>query len=206
MNNLIDSLIKRNYLKTKRIIDAFRNIERVEFVPKELESQANVNIPLPIGHGQTISQPMTVAIMLELLDPKKGQNILDVGCGSGWTTALLAYIVGAHGKVTGIERIKELAEICRKNIDKYDFINKGVVETYNTDGSLGFPKNAPYDRILVSAMAEEVPQSLKDQLKVGGKMVIPVNNAIWYLEKKGDNEFYKEEFSGFTFVPLVVKG
>jgi len=206
MNSLINNLIERGYLKSSHIIDAFANIERIEFVPKELESQANTNIPLPIGYGQTISQPMTVAIMLELLDPQKGQNILDIGCGSGWTTALLAHIVGKTGKVTGVERIKELAEISQQNVNKYKFIDEGIVEIYNADGSLGLEKNAPYDRILVSAMAEEVPQALKNQLKVGGKMVIPVHNAIWYLEKKSPEEFYKEEFSGFTFVPLVVKG
>ncbi len=206
MNSLVNSLIEQGYLKTSEIIDAFANIERIEFVPEELESEANVNIPLPIGHGQTISQPLTVAIMLELLNPQKNQNILDVGSGSGWTTALLAYIVGPKGKVTGVERIKELAELAQRNVNKFGFIDEGRVEIYNSDGSLGLEKNAPYDRILVSAMAEEVPQALKRQLKIKGKMVIPVNNTIWYLEKKGENEFYKEEFSGFNFVPLVVKG
>lgn len=190
-------------MKTDIIIDAFWEINRIEFVPQDLESIAEANIPLPIGYGQTISQPLTVAIMFELLDPRRGQNILDVGSGSGWTTALLAYIAGEKGRVTAMERIPELCEFGRKNVEKYNFIKKGVVELYNADGTKGYEKNAPYDRILVSAMIKEVPRNLKDQLNIGGKMVIPVNNDIWYLEKRGKDEFHKEEYTGFSFVPLV---
>lgn len=143
--------------------------------------------------------------MLELLDPRRGQNILDIGSGSGWTTALLAYITGEKGRVTAVERIPELCEFGRKNIDKFDFIKKGIAGIYCADGNEGFPHHAPYDRILVSAAAQEIPQPLKDQLKIGGKMVIPVHNDIWYLEKKSKSDFYKEEFPGFSFVPLVEK-
>lgn len=203
MSRLVNDLIKEGYLKTDIIIDAFWEISRIEFVPKDLESIAEANIPLPIGYGQTISQPLTVAIMFELLDPQRGQNVLDVGSGSGWTTALLAYIVGEKGRVTAMERISELCEFGKKNAGKYNFIKKGIVEFHNADGVKGYEKNAPYDRILVSAVTKEVPKNLKDQLNIGGKMVIPVNNDIWYLEKKGKNEFYKEEYPGFSFVPLV---
>jgi protein-L-isoaspartate(D-aspartate) O-methyltransferase len=160
---------------------------------------------LPIGYGQTISQPLTVAIMLELLDPKKGQKILDVGSGSGWTTALLSYVVGEEGKVVALEIKKELVEFGKENADKYKFVEKGIAEFYEADGNKGFPKEAPYDRIIVSASAECVPNALKEQLKVGGKMVIPVQNSLWYMEKKSDNDFYKEEFRGFVFVPLLTK-
>lgn len=205
MSHLVNDLIKDGYLKTDLIIDAFSEMNRIEFVPPHLESQAEANIPLPIGCGQTISQPLTVAIMLELLDARRGQNILDIGSGSGWTTALLSYIAGEKGKVTAIERIPELCEFGKKNIDKFDFIKKGIAEIHCADGNKGFPRHAPYDRILVSAAAQDVPQPLKDQLKIGGKMVIPVHNDIWYLEKKGENDFYKEEFPGFSFVPLIEK-
>jgi protein-L-isoaspartate(D-aspartate) O-methyltransferase len=203
MNKLINDLIKNGYLKTDIIIEAFSEINRADFIPDDLEKEAEANIPLPIGFGQTISQPLTVAFMLELLDPRPGHVVLDVGSGSGWTTALLSYIVGKEGKVIALERIPELYEFGRKNIEKYNFIKKGIAEVYNADGTKGFARLAPYDRILVSAATNEVPVALKEQLKVGGKIVIPVHNDIWYLQKKGENDFYKEEYPGFAFVPLI---
>ena len=198
--------MKDGYLRTIPIIEAFANIDRVEFVLPEMELQAEANFPLPIGYGQTISQPATVAIMLELLDPRPGHKILDIGSGSGWTTALLSYIVGDKGKVIALERIEELCKFGKKNVSKFNFIKKGVVEFYNIDGSKGYPARAPYDRILVSASAEEVPQELKDQLSVGGKMVIPIYNHLHYLEKRSKNDFYEEKYPGFSFVPLIKKG
>lgn len=203
MSRLVNNLIRDGYLKTSSIIDAFSEMHRIEFVQSEFEGIADANIPLPIGHGQTISQPMTVAIMMELLDPQKDQNILDVGSGSGWTTAILSYIVGSNGKVTAMERIPELCELGKKNVDKFKYAKKGIAEFHSGDGSQGYPHNAPYDRILVSAVTEEIPKALKDQLKIGGKIVIPVHNDIWYLKKNGDDDFYKEEYPGFSFVPLV---
>jgi len=144
--------------------------------------------------------------MLELLDPERNQNILDIGSGSGWTTALLCYIAGREGKVTAIERIEKLVKMGENNVSKYGYFKKGresVAEFHFSDGRKGFEKNAPYDRILVSAAASIVPEDLKKQLKIGGKMVIPVGNSLVYLEKKGENNFYKEEYPGFAFVPLV---
>lgn len=205
MSKLVNDLIKDGYLKTDLVIDAFSEISRMEFLPKELEGEADRNVALPIGHGQTISQPLTVAIMLELLDPQRGQRILDVGSGSGWTTALLSYIVGSQGKVIGLERIEALKRFGKDNADKFGYVKKGIAEFYAADGSIGFPPGAPFDRILVSAAAQKIPPALKDQLKVGGKMVIPVKNAVVYLEKKSETEFYKEEFPGFSFVPLIIE-
>ncbi len=196
-------MIKDGYLRTDRIIDAFSEISRIEFVPKEFELQADADIAFPIGYGQTISQPLTVALMFELLDPQEGQKILDVGSGSGWTTVLLSYIVGEKGKVIAIERKEELKKIGERNADKFKYIKIGRARFFSGDGSLGFSQEAPYDRILVSAAGENIPEELKKQLKIGGKMVIPVRNSIWYLEKKSENEFIKEEYGGFSFVPLV---
>ena len=203
VNKLISDLIKNGYLKSDSIIDAFSKVNRVEFVTDDMESQADVDVALPIGYGQTISQPLTVAFMLELLDPRAGQIILDVGMGSGWTTALLAEIVGKAGKVIAVERIKELMERGKKNVDKYDYVGRGIAEFYLADGSRGLPQKAPFDRILVSASSPSIPQPLKDQLKIGGKMVLPVRNSIFYLEKKSEQEFFQEEFPGFSFVPLI---
>ena len=205
MSSLVNNLISKGYLKTDIIIDAFSEIKRIEFIPKELESVAEVDVALPIGNGQTISQPLVVAFMLELLDPQRDQKILDVGSGSGWTTALLSYIVGNEGKVFGIENINELKEFGEENVEKYGFIKKGIVRIIQGDGSKGLPEEAPFDRILVSASTDKIPQALKDQLKIGGKMVIPIGSSIIYLEKKSATEFDREEFPGFVFVPLIVR-
>lgn len=203
VNKLISDLIKNGYLKSDSVINAFSKVNRVEFLPDGMESQAEVDVALPIGYGQTISQPLTVAFMLELLDPRAGQTILDVGAGSGWTTALLAEITGKAGKVIAVERISELMEWGKKNVDKYGYVGKGIAEFYLADGSQGFPQKAPFDRILVSASSPDIPQPLKDQLKIGGKMVLPVRDSIFYLEKKNEQEFFQEEFPGFSFVPLI---
>lgn len=205
MSRLVNNLIREGYLKTDPVIDAFSKINRIEFVPEDLASQAEVDIPLPIGFGQTISQPATVAFMLELLEPQSGQKILDIGSGSGWTTALLAHIVGEKGNVVAMEKIKELCEYGEKNVKKFKFLKKGIVEFHCQSAENGFEQKAPYDRILVSASVEEIPKAFKDQLVIGGKMVIPVNNQIWYLEKKTEEEFEIEKFPGFAFVPFIIK-
>lgn len=205
MSKLVNNLIKDGYLKNDLIIDALEHIDRIEFVPKELELLVNADVALPIGYGQTIPKPMVVAMMLELLDPQKGQKILDVGSGSGWTTSLLARIVGESGKVFSIERMKSLADFAQKNTDKYGFVEKGIVNFQNVDITKGFPSEAPYDRILVSpSVTDEVPQAFKDQLKVGGKMVIPIGNSVIYLEKESEDKFSREDFPGFDFVPFIL--
>ncbi|MDO9231311.1 MAG: protein-L-isoaspartate O-methyltransferase [bacterium] len=207
MDNLINNLIKNGYLKTDLIIDAFSEISRVEFLPQDLEQEFMADVALPIGHGQTISQPKTIATILELLDSQRGQNVLDIGSGSGWTTALLCYIVGKKGHVIALERIEELMEWGKNNVKKYrNYVKdgeEGIAEFYLVDGKEGFSANAPYDRILVSASANVIPEELKNQLKVGGKMVIPVKNSLVYLEKRDENNFYKEEYPGYNFVPLI---
>ncbi len=225
---LIQELIAGGWLKTPRIIGAFRAIDRKDFMPQDMKDLAYVNEALPIGHGQTISQPLVVAFMLELLQPEAGEKILDVGSGSGWTSALLAYIVGQkgisksqipnpkqipnskfqipNGRVSGIEVIPELAKFSRENVSKYNFIQKGIAEIIVGDGSKGYPKEAPFDKILVSAAAlKEPPQALKDQLKIGGRLVIPINTSIRLYIKKGKEIFEKHEYPGFVFVPLIEK-
>lgn len=199
---LIGDLIKRGYLKSEAVVRAFFEAKREKFVPDEMKAYSSENIPLPIGKGQTISQPLTVAFMLELLDPKAGQNILDIGSGSGWTTALLANIVGKDGKVTALEIIPELSEWGRRNCEKFYFCRERA-EFHNLDGSKGFRNNAPYDRILISASAENIPEDVKKQLKIGGKMVIPVKDEIWLAEKEDKNNFKIQKYPGFSFVPFI---
>lgn len=203
MNSLVRDLIYQGYLKTDRIIEAFSKIKRIDFLPDDLQSAAGANIPLPIGQGQTISQPLTVAFMLEKLDPKPGDKVLDVGSGSGWTTALLAHIVGKKGKVIGIERIKSLRDFGTNNISKYHLIEGGRAKIICADGAKGYVNEAPYDRILVSAAADVIPKDLKKQLKVGGRLVIPVKNSIWVFEKISAKVFQEIEYPGFVFVPLI---
>ena len=201
LKGLIEDLIANGYLKTPEIIDAFYEIDRANFVPEELEYEAYANAPLPIGYGQTISQPLTVAFMLELLQPKSGHKILDVGSGSGWQSSLLAYITGNEGRVIAIERILELSKFGKENSEKYNFRN---LEFIVGDGSKGYKKEAPYDRIIVAAAAfDKIPEELKKQLKINGRLVIPVKNSIWLVIKTEENKFEKKEFPGFVFVPLV---
>ena len=204
MKKLIDSLIDQGYLKTPSIINAFREIDREDFVVPRLRDESYSNHPLPIGYGQTISQPLTVAFMLELLQPELGDKILDVGSGSGWQTAMLAQIVGPRGRVFAIERIAELMEFGKNNVSKYSFVKKGIVEFSKQDGSRGLPDHAPFDKIIVAAASRGIPNALKEQLIIGGRLVIPTKSQdIRLIIKKDKNKFEEKRFPGFVFVPLV---
>ena len=206
MPKLIEQLIEQNYLKSPRIIEAFRKIKRADFLPKEVIKQEGgefveeYNAPIQIGYGQTISQPLTVAFMLELLQPKKGDKVLDIGSGSGWQTALLAEIVGDKGFVYAIERIPELKIFGENNVAKYNFKN---VEFINGDGSRGLADKALFDKIIAAASAQEIPFIWKEQLKIGGRLVRRLDNSIWLLIKKDKNKFKEKEYPGFVFVPLI---
>jgi len=200
---LVEELIKEGWLKTPEVISAFKKIKRVDFLPEDLKDLAELNEALPISFGQTISQPLVVAFMLELLEPKKGEKILDIGSGSGWTSALLGEIVGSNGKIIAIEIVPELVEFGKKNVGKYNFVEKGIVEFICADGSKGYEKEAPFDKILVSATAIRIPDSWKKQLKVGGRIVTPINSSIWLFIKKSETEFDQIEYPGFVFVPLI---
>jgi protein-L-isoaspartate(D-aspartate) O-methyltransferase len=207
---LTDSLIKDGWLKTPRIIEAFRKTKRVDFLPEDMKDLAEVNEALPIGYGQTISQPLVVAFMLEQLQPKAGDKVLDVGSGSGWTTALLAEIVGKQGRVIAIEVVSGLKEFGEGNVAKYNFVKKGIVNFICDDGSKGYKKEAPFDKILASASAMKVPDVWKEQLKTEGRLVMPMDSSIWLLVKKpqvGKKEAFEEyEYPGFVFVPLISQG
>ncbi len=226
---LVDNLIKEGWLKTPEVISAFRKIKRADFLPsfakategkpEDMKDLAELNEALSIGFGQTISQPLVVAFMLELLEPKEGEKILDVGSGSGWTSALLGEIVGERGKIIAIELVPELKEFGEKNVAKYDFIKEGRVKFICADGSKGYEKKAPYDKILVSAAlaaakggkedlsslttAIRVPEAWKKQLKIGGRIVTPIGSSIWLFIKKNKEEFNQIEYPGFVFVPLI---
>ena len=199
MDTLIKGMIDYGALRSERIIDTFRTIDRRYFVPDDFGEEVYGDYPLPIGEDQTISQPSTVAFMLELLEAKEGERVLDIGSGSGWTTALLGYIVGEKGEVIGLERHKALVEKGRKNIERFGFAHVRIKEA---GASLGRP-GEQFDAILVSASAPEVPQQLFSQLKPGGRLVIPVRNSLYRFTKLSETQIRQEEYPGFVFVPLV---
>lgn len=200
MQSLISAMIVSNVLRTPRIIDAFTRVDRRYFVPERLSEFMYSDRPLPIGNDQTISQPSTVAFMLELLSPQEGDDVLDIGSGSGWTTSLLCYIVGESGSVRGVERVDALVKQGSANLAQFHFSHDCHIQKAGV--ALGIPTKQ-FDRILVSASAEEVPEALFKQLKVGGVLVIPIRNSIFRFEKISETNVKSEEFPGFVFVPLI---
>lgn len=204
--SLIDQLIDAKVLKTEKIISAFRKVLREQFLPEQYRQFSDENAPVPIGSDQTNSQPLTVAIMLEMLAPKEGEMILDIGSGSGWTSALLAEIVGDEGKVAAVEIIPELYEIGRKNIERSGYANRIDCLAGSWEQHVKGP--GVYNAILVSAVAPTVPAELKVALKDGGRLVIPIeegasgDHVLIKLTRNGSN-FSREELPGFQFVDLV---
>lgn len=184
-----------------KINKAFKFIPRAKFLPDDVKDQANHDVPLPIGFNQTNSQPSTVKQLLAWLEPQEGEVILDVGSGSGWTTALLANLVGEAGKVYAVERITELVDFGRHNCRNLRVPNAYF---YEAGEEIGLPKFALYDRILVNASANSLPQGLIRQLKVGGRLVIPIRYSVFVINKKSDDNYTTTEHPGFAFVPLII--
>lgn len=197
---LIKSMIKQGHLKTPSIIEAFKSVDRHDFILPEYEDETYGDYPLPIGDGQTISQPSTVAFMMELLQPQEGESILDLGSGSGWTTALLSEMVGERGFVYGVELVPELVNFSRDNLLTYGFDNVEIFQA--SSDVLGLPEHGPYDKILVSAAGYDLPEELLEQLKVRGRMVIPVNDSILKVDRINEEDVIEEKYQGFNFVPL----
>lgn len=178
---------------------AFARIHRVDFLPPDQRGFAHHDSALRIGHGQTNSQPSTVLAMLDLLDLRAGQRVLDVGCGSGWTTALLGAIVGPTGEVLGVEVVPELVEWGRENVAAYAMPWTSVREAQ--EGVLGLPEQGPYDRVLVSAEATRLPKTLVDQLVEGGVLVVPVAGRMTVVRRTGGTPEVRTT-GWYSFVPL----
>ncbi len=199
---LLNELTAQGVLKDKRLAKALAKVDRADFVPPQLRDSAYENFPLPIGFGQTISQPYTVAFMLGLLDVRAGDKILEIGAGSGWQTALLCSLAGKTGKIFAVERVAELKSLAEKNVAKYPGLHRNITIALG-DGTKGFAAAAPFDKIIAAAAAQEIPQAWKEQLKIGGRIVAPVKDNVVVLDKIGKDNFRTAEHWGFAFVPLV---
>lgn len=204
--------------KHDRIAEAFAQVPREPYLPAAERRSAGDNAPLPIGHGQTNSQPSTVADMLRLLDPQPADTVLDLGSGSGWTSALLAVLVGRRGRVFGVERHRTLIARAREAVGE-SFAEAGLGSGTDAEalspapiefvqarpGVLGAPERGPFDRILVSAGAESLPAELVEQLAVGATMVIPVAGEMLKVVRDGNgaDDVTITRHGWYRFVPLV---
>ncbi len=196
---MIQHLIREGYLKTEKVIAAFREVPRHLFVPKDLQPEAYADYPLPIGSGQTISAPHMVAIMTELLGPQPRDKVLEIGAGSGYQAAILSGLVK---RVYTIELEKELVDAAKENLGRTGIKNAEVI---HGDGSKGYAKAAPYDKIIVTCACGKVPSSLFGQLKINGILIAPVGGA-WMQElklyRKVKSGVIEESHGGCIFVPL----
>jgi protein-L-isoaspartate(D-aspartate) O-methyltransferase len=199
--SMVDRQIQRRGVTDEDVLAAMENVPRHEFVPPQYQSQAYSDHPLPIGHGQTISQPYIVALMTELLQLQSTDRVLEVGTGSGYQAAILAEIVA---EVYTIEIVEPLAAEAQERLQRLGYAN---VHTLHGDGYYGWAEHAPYDAIIVTAAPDHIPQPLVQQLTDGGKLVIPVGppggyQTLWELTKQGD-EIKKRNVTGVLFVPLT---
>jgi protein-L-isoaspartate(D-aspartate) O-methyltransferase len=199
---MVDAQIERRGIRDRRVLDAMRRVPREAFVQPGFEEFAYEDSPLPIGEGQTISQPYVVALMIEAAEVKPGDSVLEVGAGSGYAAAVMARIAD---RVHAIERHPSLAALAQERFRKLGYDN---IDLRIGDGTRGWPQAAPFDAILVAAGGPEVPHALKEQLAVGGHLIIPIgqekrNQVLTKLTRKSDTEFAKEELGAVVFVPLI---
>ena len=199
---MVRDQIARRGVTSEKVLDAMRKVPRERFLPAGQADYAYDDSPLPIGERQTISQPYIVAYMAEALALKGGEKVLEIGTGSGYAAAILAEIAA---DVYTIERIQGLAEMASAVLDDLGYSN---VHVRHGDGTLGWPEQAPFDGIVVTAGGPDVPETLKQQLKVGGRLVIPVGTSTWYQElvrvtRVEETEFETEDLVPVRFVPLI---
>ena len=212
---LVQNLIKEGVLHSPRVIETMRKVSRKKFLPENMRYYSAVDTPLPIGFGQTASAPHMVSIMNEALQLDTGVKVLEIGAGSGWHAATMAELIAPKtaprsewGHVYTVEIVQGLAEFARKNIMNGGYGDR--VTIIHADGSTGYPEKAPYDRILVTAAAPDIPKPLIEQLKPTGIMLIPVGNLSLFqnlikITKGSDGKIKQENLGGVAFVPLTGK-
>ena len=187
-------------MRTDPVAAAMRAAPRADYLPEGARGRAADDVPISIGHGATCSQPSTVATMLRALHAGPGHRVLDVGAGSGWTTALLAHVVGPAGRVVGVELETELAEAAEARLRRDGLDHACVLAV--PPGVLGRAEDGPFDRILVSAMAQQWPAALEDQLADAGRMVLPWRGRLMVAERAGEEVRRDQEPGWYRFVPL----
>ena len=203
--NLRETMVKyqieQRGIKDRRVLDVIRRVERHRFVPRQIQHLAYEDMPLPIGEGQTISQPYIVAIMTEVLQLKGNEKVLEIGTGSGYQAAVLAELAQ---EVYTIEILPELANQAQKLLDGLGYKN---IKVKCADGYLGWPEFAPFDAIIVTCAPEEIPQALIEQLAEGGRMVIPVGTAYQELKLlvKAQGRIKQTDIIPVRFVPMIRK-
>ena len=199
---LINSWQKRGLISDQRVLEAFRTISREQFVPSGFESKAYHDVPLKIGYGQTISQPFTLLSMIELLNVTKTDKILEIGAGSGYGAAILGQLAS---QVYAIEIVSELVKLAQENLNQAKINNVEVIEW---DGSRGYDRKSPYDKVIVSAACCEIPKALIEQLGEDGIIVAPVGDRqsqVMTRVVKCNEGLKKSYFGSYTFVPLTGK-
>jgi len=199
---MVDEQIIARGIRNQRVTSAFYKVERHKFIPEQLKPTAYADFPISIGEGQTISQPYMVALMTEYLNLTSKDKVLEIGTGSGYQTAILAELAG---EVYSIERFDSLASKAEETINMLGYTN---VKIKVTDGTLGWPEEAPFDKIMVTAASPKVPQPLIEQLKEGGRLILPLgetlSQVLTLIEKKRE-KFESTAICSCVFVPLVGK-
>lgn len=205
--DLVEKLFNQGYINTEKVKEAMLKVPREEFMPAENSSYAYLDRPFSIGNGQTISAPHMVAIIAEKLELTDGMNILEIGTGLGYNAAVVAEVVGKKGHVYTIERIPSLVKKSRENLKKTGYSDR--VTVIEGDGTIGYPNKAPYDRIYGTASAPKIPEPLKEQLKTGGKLIIPMGSDYYQelvsVMRITDDEYQTRNLGGVVFVPMIGK-
>lgn len=204
--NLISNLLEMGYIKTDIVRDAMMKVPREQFMTPETRDYAYLDRPIPLKHGQTISAPHMVAILCEKMGLEKGMNVLEIGTGFGYNAAVVAEIIGPEGHVYTIERIEKLKNVAEQNITRTGYSTN--ITVILGDGTKGYKDEAPYDRIYATASAPKIPEPLKEQLKIGGRLLTPIGHdtsvqELLCLNRLGENQFKSYNLGGVVFVPMI---
>jgi len=201
--HMVDEQLIGRGITNKKVLEVFYKVERHRFMPENIRPSSYADFPLPIGHEQTISQPYIVALMTESLNLRGGEKVLEIGTGSGYQTAILAEIAGL---VYSIERFNEFKVNAEIILNDLGYKN---IKLASGDGTLGWPEFAPYDRIIITAAAPKIPVPLVEQLKPGGRMILPLGEnfgqVLTAVDKDETGQLKTENICGCVFVPLIGK-